>query len=601
MHPGCEVGSGKPCERGGERRAKKNNPNLLRSAENLPAFFRRCLDRAELRSVGRYLLHEPIASGGMGTVYLGCLTGSQGFVRPVAIKRMRQDLAEEPRLARMFLDEARLAGRVQHPNVVATLDVFEHGRELFLVLEMVHGESLSRIAQLLEQPMPVDVAVGIAAGFLSGLHAAHEALDEAGNPLGMVHRDVSPHNVLVGDDGIARITDFGIAKATGRLQTTAEGELKGKLGYMAPEQVRGQELDRRTDVYAAGVVVWEMLMRRRLFEGNEASVLYDILESTLQAPSEQRPEIPPAIDAAVMKALSRDRTQRFETAVAFADALEEAVKPANQRSIGAWVKTVAGESIAARRQAGAELENTQDVAPLSLPLQQTTVTPTRGTELVAGPVINTAETRVDRPLAATPTVAATSSGAGRSRLHPLLWLAPLGVGALVAVVAMKQRPQETSGAVDAATGTASGSSNPSMPSSSASAVPAAPPAALSQIPTATSSDSAAPSQSSSKAGAGLPPFDHKRANAELDRAWAAGFKCRDSPSSGSSSWAVTYFPSGAVDLRHFGGPNSPCISAAARSIRGVGPFRGKVESMTLSIGVMESPLGPQAPPAIRLP
>src|SRR5687767_6563935 len=190
----------------------------------------------------------------MARVHLGRLMGPAGFARTVAIKRLHEGLARSPEAAATLLDEARLAARVQHPNVVAILDVLAVDGELTLVMEYVHGESLAvllRAARARGEVVPPPVAVQIVREVLAGLHAAHEARSEAGEPLGLVHRDVSPQNILVGLDGAARVFDFGIAKAAGRYQETATGQLKGKVSYMAPEQLLGQAVDRRADVFAA--------------------------------------------------------------------------------------------------------------------------------------------------------------------------------------------------------------------------------------------------------------------------------------------------------------------------------------------------------------
>jgi len=192
----------------------------------------------------------------MATVHIGRLVGPAGFARIVAIKRMHAQFAADPDFVAMFLDEAWLAARIQHPNVVQTLDVVTTEGELFLVMEYVQGETLARLERSAREAgelPPARVVVGIASSMLHGLHAAHEAKDESGKALSIVHRDVSPQNVMVGVDGIARLLDFGVAKATVRLQTTREGQLKGKLAYMAPEQLAGQAT-RASDIYSAGVV-----------------------------------------------------------------------------------------------------------------------------------------------------------------------------------------------------------------------------------------------------------------------------------------------------------------------------------------------------------
>ena len=211
----------------------------------------------EPRILGRYALFEAIASGGMASVHLGRLMGPVGFARTVAIKRLHETFAHDPEFVAMFLDEARLAARIRHPNVVPTLDVVAEQQELLLVMEFVAGESLSLLlknARARDVPPPIPVLVDVMIGVLHGLHAAHEAKSEKGEPLDIVHRDVSPQNILVGTDGVARVLDFGVAKAVGRAKHTREGQLKGKMQYMPPEQITGKSVTRSVDIYAASVV-----------------------------------------------------------------------------------------------------------------------------------------------------------------------------------------------------------------------------------------------------------------------------------------------------------------------------------------------------------
>ena len=310
--------------------------------------------------LGRYALHAEIAAGGMATVYLGRLHGAVGFGRTVAIKRLHPHLAKDPEFVAMFLDEAHLAARVQHPNVVPTLDVVTSDRELFLVLEYVRGESFSaliRAARAAGQTLPIPVVVAVVVGLLNGLHAAHEATDEQGKPLGIVHRDVSPQNVLVGADGVARVLDFGVAKAATRLQTTREGQLKGKVSYMAPEQLAG-EVTRRTDIYAAGVVLWEALTGKRLMKGDtEAQLLNAVLSMEILPPSTHNREVSGALDAVVMMAVAKKPEERFATALDMAIALEGAVRPASTREVSAWMEEHLGESLNRRRRVVAEIES----------------------------------------------------------------------------------------------------------------------------------------------------------------------------------------------------------------------------------------------------
>lgn len=309
--------------------------------------------------VGRYTICDAIASGGMATVYFGRLRGPAGFSRTVAIKRLHPEFAESPELVAALLDEARLVSRIQHPNVVAPLDVVAETGRLLLVMEYIHGASLSQLMRRDRrwEPVPVPIAAAILIGALRGLHAAHEAKGEEGEPLGIVHRDVSPQNILVGVDGMARVVDFGVAKARGRLQTTREGQIKGKLAYMAPEQIRHGEVSRRSDVFAAGIVLWEALTGSRLFRGdNEGQVLSNVLSAVIEPPSTIRSQLPEGIDELVMRALAREPDERFATAKEFADAIEAAVDAASASTVGEWVKERARETLEHRAELRTAIE-----------------------------------------------------------------------------------------------------------------------------------------------------------------------------------------------------------------------------------------------------
>jgi eukaryotic-like serine/threonine-protein kinase len=290
----------------------------------------------------------------MATVYLGRLVGPVGFSRTVAIKRLHPQFARDPEFVAMFLDEARVAARIRHPNVVPTLDVVATEGELFLVMDYVQGEALSQLFRAVRSKggaVPAPVAVNILLGVLHGLHAAHEATNERGEALGIVHRDVSPQNVLVGTDGVPRLVDFGVAKAVGRLQTTREGQLKGKAAYMAPEQVRGGEVTRQADVFAASVVLWEALTGRRLFQGNsDAETIYRLLDAEIEPPSQITPSIPAALDAVVLRGLARNAANRYESALAMALDLEKTVGMVSSREVGAWVHEMAGARLDERNQ-----------------------------------------------------------------------------------------------------------------------------------------------------------------------------------------------------------------------------------------------------------
>ncbi len=316
-----------------------------------------------LAVAGRYALADEIGAGGMATVHLGLARGQGGFARVVAIKRLLPGFARDPDLAAVLMDEARVAGRIHHPNVVSTLDVVAIDDELLLVLEYVHGEPLARLvgkgqgASAEPQRAPPPIAAAVMLDVLHGLHAAHEAKDDEGKLLGVVHRDVTPHNVLVGADGVTRVFDFGIAKAAGRAQHTREGDVKGKLAYMAPEQLRSVT-DRTTDVYAAGVCLWEALTGERLFASdNESVVLAKVVAGLVDAPSRRVPDLPKALDEVVLRALARDPAARYATAREMARALEQAMPPASSVEVSAWVESRAGSRLAARAELVARVES----------------------------------------------------------------------------------------------------------------------------------------------------------------------------------------------------------------------------------------------------
>jgi eukaryotic-like serine/threonine-protein kinase len=314
------------------------------------------------RTVGRYRLYEAIASGGMATVHYGRMVGPLGFARTVAIKRLHREYARDPEFVAMFMEEARLAARIHHPNVVQTLDVVASDGELFLVMEYVPAVSLSQLwlaAHALGERPPFAVAAAIIADVLRGLHAAHEATDEEGNPLDIVHRDVSPQNILVGADGTARLLDFGIAKATGRAtQVTREGQVKGKFAYMAPEQIANVGVLRQSDIFAASIVLWEALTGLRLFQAeSEPAVLARVLSGPIEAPSKVVGELGRELDEVVLQGLARDVSVRYATAREMARDLEAHAALASASQVGEWVERLAGDDLARRAARVAEIEN----------------------------------------------------------------------------------------------------------------------------------------------------------------------------------------------------------------------------------------------------
>lgn len=305
----------------------------------------------------RYELIAELASGGMATVFLARNTGVAGFQRLVAIKRLHPHLAREPEFIEMFLDEARLAARIHHPNVVPIQEVGESEHGYYLVMDYVEGDTFARLlarAAQAKQRVPYAVTVRVMLDTLAGLHAAHEMTDDMGDPLSIVHRDVSPQNILVGVDGIARLTDFGVARASSRLSTTRSGQLKGKLAYMAPEQARGGGIDRRADIFSCGIVLWEALATKRLFKGEgEAETLNRVLYDPIPPPSSVRKEVPPALEEVCMKALARDVDQRYPTAQVFAEELEKAAQAAlamgSVRDVASCLEQVVGTDLTQQR------------------------------------------------------------------------------------------------------------------------------------------------------------------------------------------------------------------------------------------------------------
>ena len=399
--------------------------------------------------LGRYVLYGQIASGGMATVHYGRLLGVVGFSRTVAIKRLHPQFATDPEFVSMFLDEARLAARIRHPNVVSTIDVVATEGEVFLVMEYVQGVSLSLLVKgAMEERtrIPTGIAVSIAADMLHGLHAAHEAASEQGEPLHLVHRDVSPQNVLVGIDGTARVLDFGVAKAIGRLQTTRDGQVKGKLAYMAPEHVTGREVTRACDIFAASVVLWEILTGKRLFGGgDDGQTVYKILHASIEPPSEHVPELPAALDQVVLRGLSRVPGDRFPTAKEMARALEASYPLATASEVGDYVESAASTLLDTRARELAAIES--DVSPTGPEAGATTAA-----ERTAEPTVPENVVFVERDARAP----------RRWRLGALLLIVAVAAGGSALLIARR------GGGAPVGSSSSSASSAPSTSSSSAS-------------------------------------------------------------------------------------------------------------------------------------
>jgi serine/threonine-protein kinase len=305
-------------------------------------------DRTELSSpmradrFGPYRVLESLGRGGMGEVHLAVHTPSDGVERLVALKRLRRDLGADKRFARMFLDEMRIATRVSHPNVCRVLDAGRIDGVAYLAMDLLVGMPLSGLLAharastdpQLHESWPY-VVCRIGADACEGLHAAHELRDARGELLGVVHRDVSPDNLFVGFDGVTRVIDFGIASATEKLHRTATGELRGKIAYASPERLADQSVDRRTDVFSMGAVLWEAIALRSLFPHHDPAAAMRAIRQGLAPPlRDVRPDVPLDLDAIVAQALAVEPARRFPTTRAMSEALHE-VMSTEGRAIGA--------------------------------------------------------------------------------------------------------------------------------------------------------------------------------------------------------------------------------------------------------------------------
>jgi serine/threonine protein kinase len=267
---------------------------------------------------GKYVLLNRIAVGGMAEIFLARQEGLEGFEKTICIKRIRPHLSSQPNFVRMFLNEAKLAAQLNHPNIVQIYDLGRINESYFIAMEYISGRDMSRIipkGEKKEIPFPTIYALKIASNCLEGLYYAHTKTDAYGNPLNIVHRDITPENVLVGFNGTVKIVDFGIAKASTQLEQTRAGEIKGKLSYMSPEQAMGQQLDARSDIFALGAVLYEWITGYKLFTGeNEMAILKSIIDGKIYPPSYFKEDVPEAVEKILMKALAKDREDRYQSA-----------------------------------------------------------------------------------------------------------------------------------------------------------------------------------------------------------------------------------------------------------------------------------------------
>jgi serine/threonine protein kinase len=268
--------------------------------------------------LGKYEIIKRLATGGMAEIFLARVSGLPGFQKMVVIKRILPQLATKTDFVEMFLDEARIAATLQHPNVVQMYDVGVVDGNYFIAMEYLHGEdvrSLSRMVHRQDKKLPLEHALNILIGVSSGLHYAHEKVGFDGRPLEIVHRDVTPQNVIVTYDGAVKLLDFGIAKASNRFGETRFGTLKGKVPYMSPEQCRGEPLDRRSDIFSLGIMLYELTLGKRLYQGkSDFEVLKQIVEGTVTKPSELDKDYPKPLEEIVMRALEKEKDKRYQTA-----------------------------------------------------------------------------------------------------------------------------------------------------------------------------------------------------------------------------------------------------------------------------------------------
>jgi len=314
---------------------------------------------------GRYRLLGLLGQGGMGRLYIAERRGVQGFVKIVALKRILPHLADSTRLRDMFLNEARIAARLEHPNIVATYELGEVDGKYFISMEYLPGEDLSAVISRCQpsQSIPVDIAAALAQQAAQGLQYAHDARDGQGRLIGLVHRDVSPRNIFVTYHGVVKLLDFGMVRNPSGPKSVP-GVFKGKYGYCAPEQLEGGRIDTRTDVFCLGIVLWECLTGSRLFDGaNDVETIGAVRSRLIEPPSVLRPEVPQALDQIALRALGRDPGQRYQSAHEMSEDLDRYLlgrhnRPTN-KSVGQWIESLFGAERAALKKSISQGDNAE--------------------------------------------------------------------------------------------------------------------------------------------------------------------------------------------------------------------------------------------------
>lgn len=463
--------------------------------------------------LGRYLVFERIASGGAATVHWGRLEAATGFRRVVAIKRLHEHVVRSEGATAMIRDEAWMSQRIRHPKVVSVVDVVAEDDELALVMEFVEGVSLATLVERLRKagvPLPLRIVGALFLDVLEGLAAAHAATAEDGTPLDLVHRDVSPHNVLVGFDGTARLTDFGIAKAVGRLQTTEGANLKGKFAYMAPEQATREAVTQRSDLFAAGAVLWELCAGRRLFVGDDAAaILGALLYEEIPDVRGLRSEVSAELAAVLARALERDPARRHASAEGMMRALEPVLPRASTREVAAFVAEHFADEAERLRTTRATIERADGAgAPrlqrsLPPPASPPVVLEATVSVGVAAPVHASPESSP-----APPPPAKVAGGGTRRRLRAAVALvaAAMGAGWIATRPAPPSAPAPptTLAAPPLASSPASEVAPPSAPAPRSSASVATAPASASRKPVRLAPTAAVDAGASPNALAGIP-------------------------------------------------------------------------------------------------
>ncbi|MEM7159180.1 MAG: serine/threonine-protein kinase [Myxococcota bacterium] len=316
----------------------------------------------------KYVLVEHIATGGMAEIYRAQYAGIEGFAKELVVKTLREEFAARPDVVGMFLDEARVAATLTHNNVVHTYDLGEIGGEYFIAMELLKGEELVQVLRTSMQvgrPIPLEIGIGIIMQACEGLHYVHSWTDESGAPLGLVHRDINPTNIHVGYDGTCKVLDFGIA-ATRASAVAKKGQVAGKLAYMAPEQLQGAAIDHRADIFALGVVLYEMCLGRRLFRGRREDVARRVLEGDIPPPTFVDPQFPPTLEAIIMKSLEVDPGERYHNCDhLFRDLeafLQEEGQAASPRKVSAMMVELFGEGAPAKVNYDDQYDDLEDEA-----------------------------------------------------------------------------------------------------------------------------------------------------------------------------------------------------------------------------------------------